>query len=304
MIKKIVIVFICVTILTSYGKGMAEDTVGRIEEGVLKATVKIETPSGDFGTGFIVSKPAKDDSHYFFLVTNKHLVGKYLLFDGIIKDYYDFITISCYKKDKSIQRINIPLKNSEGKINSLKVFPYPKPHIDIVLISIADDLEKVPDLDKFSFDLSYFATNEVLKKWNIDIGDQVFALGYPYNIYSQSNYYPIAKSGYISSKIGEELFIKVPHKDENDETIFRELKGKIILLDGTLVPGNSGGPIIIPRGRRERSKVGTDDVELTTKSIPNLVIGIQSQSYLKASVSVAFSSEYILELVDMIFQNK
>jgi len=285
------------------GEIMASEMVGRIEEGVLKATVRIETSAGTLGTGFIISKPAGDDKRYFFLVTNKHLIGNYLLFDGKVESYYDFIKVFCYKKDGSIQEIDISLKDKQGQINKLKVFPYPEPHIDIAIISIADELEKVRDPDKWSFDLSYLATNEILKNWNIDIGDQVFVLGYPYNIYSKSNNYPIAKSGYISSKIGEELIIMIPHKDKNDKTVMRELKGKIILLDGTLVLGNSGGPVVLPRGRRERTNSDTGRVEFTNISIDNLVVGVQSQSFTKAGISVAFSSEYILELIDTIFKN-
>ncbi|MBU0693914.1 MAG: hypothetical protein KKC11_04520 [Candidatus Omnitrophica bacterium] len=88
---------------------MASETVGRIEEGVLKATVKIETPTKTLGTGFIISKPADGGLRYFFLVTNKHLIGNYTLMNGQIDSYYDFITVSVYKKDGSIQKIDIPL---------------------------------------------------------------------------------------------------------------------------------------------------------------------------------------------------
>jgi len=300
--KMIVILFVSVIMLAINGKIMATESTGRIKEGLLKATVRIETPTGTSGTGFIISKPSKSDGRYYFLVTNKHLIGDYLLFDGKLDTYYDFIKVYCYKKDGSIQEIDILLKDEEGQINRRKVYPYPEPHIDIALISIADDLEKVRELDKWSFDLSYLATNEILKKWNVDIGDQVLALGYPYNIYSKSNYYPIAKSGYISSKIGEELIITISHTDKNYKKVERELKGKIILLDGTLVQGNSGGPIVVPRGRRERTEANTNEVQFTKESLENLVVGVQSQSFIKAGISIAFSSEYILELIDKIFE--
>ncbi|MBU0693913.1 MAG: hypothetical protein KKC11_04515 [Candidatus Omnitrophica bacterium] len=59
----------------------------------------------------------------------------------------------------------------------------------------------------------------------------------------------------------------------------------------------------MPRGRRERTKSDTDEVQFTNKSIANLVIGIQSQSIKEAGIGVAFSSEYILELIDKIFKS-
>ncbi len=301
--KILMVLFVLVVLLSFRGEVMANETVGKIEEEILRATVRIETPAHTSGTGFIISKAAENNMRYFFLVTNKHLIGDYLLFDGRIETFYDFIKIFCYKKNGSAQEIIIPLKDADNQINKQKVFLYPDSHIDIAVISIADDLEKINDLNKSSVDLSYLLNDKTLKDLNIDIGDQVFVLGYPHNIYSKSNNYPIAKSGYIASKIGEELILPIPHKDANDKTVMRQLIGKIILLDGTLVPGNSGGPVVMPHGKRERENLNTNKVEFTTGAVPNLVLGIQSQSWRDAGISIAFSSEYILKLIDDIFKN-
>ncbi len=305
MKKMVVTLFVCAVIFRiAEGRNVEDNIVGRIDETVLRATVKIETSGKTYGTGFIVSKPTDSGGRYLFLVTNKHLVGDYSFLDGCIKSYYDFINVSLYKKDGSIQKIPIALKDKQGKVDRRRAFPYPKPYIDIVVIPVADLFAIVTESDYASFDVSYLATSEILKKWCVDIGDQVFALGYPYDIYSRSNNYPIAKSGYISSKIGKELVVKLPHKNENGKTVSHDLKAKVILLDGTLVAGNSGGPIIVPRGRKETTNVDTNKSAFSNRSIPNFVIGIQSQSLqikgISVGISIAFSSEYILELIDMI----
>ena len=300
-LSRLFLIFVCgIIILEHNGGKMANATVGKIETMALQSTVKIENSNGGIGTGFIVSKAASTGGRYFFLVTNKHLIGEYSLIEGKIKDFYDDVTFFVYRKDGSVQGIRVSLKDKDGKVNIGKVLLYPKPYIDLVVISIADDLIKVADIDMISFDLDYLASNEKLEQWSVNIGDQVFALGYSYNIYSTSNNYPIAKSGYIASKTGEEITVKVHYKDERGTLVSHELKGKLILLDGTFVEGNSGGPIFIPRGRRERTMADTAKVELSTTSAPNLIIGIQSQSLTKAGLSFAFSSEYIIELINKV----
>ena len=73
-----IILFVSIVMSGINGEIMASEMVGRIEEGVLKATIKIKTPVGTFGSGFIVSKPLSGGKRYSFLVTNKHLIGNYL----------------------------------------------------------------------------------------------------------------------------------------------------------------------------------------------------------------------------------
>jgi hypothetical protein len=279
---------------------MTSSIVGRIEEAVLKATVKIQNSAQSLGTGFVVSKPSKEKKRYFFLITNKHLIGKYNLIEGKLKSFYDYLIVDIYRDDGSIQKVKIELKDQQGSLNNQKVFPYPEPYIDLVIISIADDLNKIAKRDLASFDLSYLLTDTLQKKWNVNIGDQVFALGYPHDIYSRSNNYPIAKSGYIASKMGEELSVVVNYNDRG-KSVSHRLEGKIMLLDGTLVGGNSGGPIILPHERRERTNKNTGKVEFSSTAIPNLVLGVQSQSLTEAGISFAFSSEYILELINGLF---
>lgn len=277
---------------------MFAQEISKIDEMLLRSTVKIMTSANSFGTGFIISCPADNNKRFFFLVTNKHLVGEYSLADGVINNYYEYLVAFLYKKDGTVQKIKIPLKDKEGKLNANRVFLHPQPYIDIVILPIADAFAAVEGIDIVSLDISLLATSNILKNWHVDIGDQIFALGYPFDIYSQSNNYPIAKSGYISSKIGEELIITVNYKDKNGNSIPKQLKGKIILIDGIFVPGNSGGPIFVPRGRREFTERETNKIMQANESIPNFIIGIQSQSLTPAGISFAFSSEYITELIN------
>ncbi len=281
---------------------MAENVVGKIDHEVLKATVKIETSANTMGTGFIVSKRITENRIWIVLITNKHMIGRYNLKSGMVEEIYDFVTLNLYRKDKGLIKAKIPLRNVPNRVHL-----HPDPFVDIAAIAMGDIadhlLSKVGDWDEMTFDFSLLATDEVLKNWYVDIGDQVFALGYPFNIYSTKNHYPLAKSGYISSKIGEELEVIARYEQEDGQVYEHKLVGKLILLDGTLVNGNSGGPIILPRGKREITIKDSNQIKFNTQSIPNFIIAIQSQSFLKAGISIAFSAEYIRELIDDMIQS-
>lgn len=58
---------------------------------------------------------------------------------------------------------------------------------------------------------------------NLEIGDDVFFLGYPMGITSKESAYPLTRSGIISTKFGD----------------------GVILIDGSAFPGNSGGPVFL-----------------------------------------------------------
>lgn len=271
---------------------------GQIDSRFLRATVRIQTSAQTGGTGFLVSSEIAEGKRVYFLVTNKHLVGEYSLGSGEVDRYYDYLEVFFYKSQAgAVAPIRVWLKDGSGELNTRKVVPYPKAHIDIAVVSVAEDMARVDDIDRMAFDISFIRPVSELKGLSVGAGDLVFVLGYPFGIYSSTNYYPIAKSGFISSGIGEELVVRFPVREKSGGSIDRELRGKLILLDGTLVNGNSGGPVILPAGRRERI-AEQGGVERTQGVIPNLVVGVQSQSVVEAGISVAFSSEYVLELIN------
>lgn len=124
---------------------------------------------------------------------------------------------------------------------------------------------------------------------NLEIGDDVFFLGYPMGITSKESAYPLARSGIISTKLG----------------------GGVILIDGNSFPGNSGGPVFLK----------PSIFELKTKTIgkirPPKLIGMifENIDYQDVAVSVqtkkpriifsenaalakAYSTNKILELLE------
>ncbi len=70
-----------------------------------------------------------------------------------------------------------------------------------------------------------------------------------------------------------------------------------MLIDGLIVPGNSGSPVILPSGIKTRLNPKTNTFEFTDRTIEDYVIGIVSLG-LGGGLTVTDSSDYIVELID------
>lgn len=168
-----------------------------LPEDLLKTTVLIgvqkEKEFQPIGTGFLLSFQKK-----ILLLTCKHVAEK-------DKDNF---TVIFNLKDGSIA--SRPLKALKEKYNFNWRFHKDE---DIAAIIFGIDISKD--------DLLLVPHDFVENYEDLEIGDDVFFLGYPMGITSQESAYPLTRSGIISTKFG---------------------KG-VILIDGNSFPGNSGGPV-------------------------------------------------------------
>lgn len=277
---------------------------GRVKEDILRAVVKIEVPFNKYiGTGFIISREiANSDHRQFFLVTNKHLVGDWNIYDGKILDYFEELHIILYTKGtQNINRftkIPIRLIDVSGKLTSrFKI--HSDPSVDIAMIDITEEVHSTEDIDLVSFDISYLVPfANIFEKTYTGIGDQIFALGYPEGITSKLSNLPIAKSGYISSMPGEEFHVATICIDRFDKMQSVNIGGKIIIIDGLIIGGNSGGPVVIPSEIKFKIDEKTSNLLNTEKETENLVLGIVSSRIGNTGVNIVFSCDYILELIN------
>ena len=280
---------------------------GRVKENILRAIVKIEIPIKNSntltGTGFIISQPiANSNYRQFFLVTNKHIVGDWNIADGNILNYYQELDIILYTKGtinkNRFTKIPISIIDISGRPVS-KIKTHSNPTVDIAMIDITKEVNSTEDIDLVSFDISYLVPfSDIYKKTYTGIGDQVFAIGYPAGITSKLSNLPIAKSGYISSMPGEEFQVETNclNRLKKQQTV--NIGGKIIIIDGLIVGGNSGSPVVIPSEIKFKLDEKTSNLQNTNKESENLVLGIVSSSIGNSGVNVVFSSDYILELIN------
>lgn len=163
---------------------------------LLKTTVLIGLQKEKFipvGTGFLLNFQNK-----ILLITCKHVAEK---------DKDNFYVVFNLKNGERGSRSLYDLKK---KFNLNWRF-HEKEDVAAIIFGIdinKDDLQLIPE----DFIESYE---------KLDIGDDVFFLGYPMGITSRESAYPLARSGIISTKLGNEIFI----------------------IDGNSYPGNSGGPV-------------------------------------------------------------
>ena len=80
------------------------------------------------------------------------------------------------------------------------------------------------------------------------------------------------------------------------------LRGKLLLVDGLIVPGNSGGPVLLPAGESfgHDSTTGQFQIRMTKS---NRIIGIVSGTLGPSGLSVAYSSDYADELVEVLLKH-
>lgn len=286
----------------------AQDRAGRVKLEVLKAVVKIELPPNakgftPVGTGFIVSREILImgiRTRKTFLVTNKHILGDWNVADGDIKNYYDWINVYLYRRNASsglyYKPMKIALKKKNGEIIH-KVKIHPEPKIDIGIIEL--DLSPSQNIDLTGFDVTYLLPFNKITAWLTGIGDQVFALGYPFGITSLKNDYPIAKSGYLASLPGQEFVVNSRCENRKKQIVSVRITGKILVIDGLIVGGNSGGPVIMPIETKISRDPKTNQLQFASMATKNFVIGIVSSILGPSGLSIAYSSDYVIDLIEL-----
>jgi S1-C subfamily serine protease len=303
------LLFLITLWLLSIGTLHAQEHPGRVQPELLKAVLKIDLPSKEdgfipSGTGFLVSRETTikgTTTRKTFLVTNKHVLGDWNAADGDIAKYNDYVNAYFYrtiaKSGQYYEPLKISLKDKDGNLIR-KVKIHRNPRIDIALIALDEELSPSNNIDLFSFDVSYLLPFDNITTWFTGIGDQVFALGYPLGITSVRNNYPIAKSGYLASVPGEEFIVNFPVMNRNRQIVTTRIEGKILAVDGLIVGGNSGGPVVLPIETKVRRDPKSNQLQFATEATKNYVIGIVSGVLGSSGVSIVYSSDYVRELIE------
>jgi hypothetical protein len=280
---------------------------GRFNPDLLSSVVKIETApttnGTETGTGFLFSTTG-DASGKTLLITNKHMIGDWNYADRDIRSYWPWIEVFFYRtaddpSGRPFRATKIALLNSSGALDTSRVFPHSFASIDLVAIDISDNIkeDKKEHIRSFAFTKSYTVPFDKIKDFQTDIGDEVIALGSPLGISSQRNNYPIAKIGYLASIPGEEVSIPFRATNRAGVALPTTVEGKFLVVDGLIVPGNSGGPVVLVGGVRVSRDQQSNKLLFTDKPIPNFAIGVVSALLDGSGLSIVVSSDYLDELM-------
>lgn len=191
---------------------------------LIKATVQLEQPLGDgsrtVGTGFLVSDPTPDGKPRTILITAAHV------FD---------------KMPSMSARIGYRIQGSEGvwrydpESLTIRDGDHPlwtkHPTRDVAAMVV----EAPPEFAKAAIPLSYLAQDDTFNRYNLGPGDEMMALGFPRGLSANPAGFPILRSGRVAS---------YPLAPATSFPTF--------LMDFSVFPGNSGGPVFMAEGARRR----------------------------------------------------
>ena len=239
---------------------------------LMHATVQLEQPLGNgtrtVGTGFLISETAPDGRPRTVLVTANHVFQQ---------------------MPGQVARIGYRIANADG---SWSYSPQPlrirdaggrelwthHPARDVAAITIAAP----PEFAKAAIPEDYLATDETFTKYQVEAGDELMALGFPRGLAANQAGFPILRSGRIAS------YPVAPAK------IF-----PTFLLDFSVFPGNSGGPVFM---HNEARRTPSDPAQ--TPQDAEFIAGLLTQQVElnneRLEIGIVTHAKYIRETIDLL----
>jgi hypothetical protein len=235
---------------------------------LIHATVQLEQPLGDgtrtVGTGFLISAPSPDGKPRTVLVTAAHVLDK---------------------MPGTNARVGFRLENADGSWSYTpqavrirdkgghELWTH-HPSRDVAAIVITAPAE----FAKAAIPENYLAADDTFSHYQVGAGDEMMALGFPRGLAANQAGFPILRSGRVAS------YPVAPAK------IF-----PTFLLDFSVFPGNSGGPVFMSDQAHRRPGAAAQDVEfiagLLTQQVElnseRLEIGIVTHAkYIRETLSL------------------
>jgi len=288
---------------------VAAVATSRIDPALMKAVVRIfvKSPTRSYvGTGFVVSRAPEDrpDERRYYLVTNKHMIGDWNVFDTDFREYAETLELTFFRDGVASPSVTVRITDARGALEVTTVRPHRNPVVDVVAIALTQDVLGFSPSTLVSFDLSYMLRSDRVTPLLAGLGDQVFSLGYPKGISSLAVPYPIAKVGYLATQPGPgSLTFDVSGENRLKKTVSRKLTGTLVLVDGLVLPGNSGGPVVVVSDLKLRRNATTNAVEVANAQMKNFVVGVVSLSLHESSgLTLVYGADYVIEIVEELDQ--
>lgn len=267
-------------------------------------TILVENEQGEFGTGFVVLRLTGNNKGKDFLVTNKHVLHK----EAKKRQSATRIFLYFTTKDKggSLSRLRIEYHLEDASTKTKMWREHPDDNVDVLAINVTPLFISYPNIIHKTISYSLFADRSKLEELDITIADEILVIGYPSGPnYVYSNF-PLVRQGIIATQIGEELKETYRRKDGTSRN--RLLRG--FLIDGAVIPGSSGSPVVLKPLAARFSKEG---IALANPLKPFLLGIIAETRYAPiktpkeviqsfAGLGLAFDAETVKETIELFFQ--
>ena len=240
---------------------------------LINATVQLEQPLGDgtrtVGTGFLISAPGPDGAPRTVLVTAAHVFQK-------MPGPNARIGYRISNADGSWSYSPQPLKIRDGDGHELWTH---HPKRDVAAISI----KAPPEFAKAAIPQGYLAGDDTFAKYSVGAGDEMMALGFPRGLSANAAGFPILRSGRVAS------YPLGPAK------VF-----PTFLLDFSVFPGNSGGPVFVSRNLPTGPVVNASEAPAENGFIAGLLTQQVELNNERLEIGIVTQAKYIRETIDRV----
>jgi hypothetical protein len=237
---------------------------------LMHATVQLEQPLGNgtrtVGTGFLISETSPDGRPRTVLVTANH-VFKQMPGDVARIGY------RVANADGSWSYSPQPLKIRDGG----KELWTHHPARDVAAIVIAAPAE----FARAAIPKDYLASDDTFDRYRVEAGDEMMALGFPRGLAANQAGFPILRSGRVAS------YPVAPAK------IF-----PTFLLDFSVFPGNSGGPVFMRSGLQRAATGGQPGQD--GQFIAGLLTQQVELNNERLEIGIVTHAKYIRETIDLV----
>jgi hypothetical protein len=186
---------------------------------------------------------------YKFLVTAQHVVGN-----------RDSIIVRLNRTDKpEFACFTISLLR-QGNDKNVYVLAN-RPQVDLVAIRIQD----FPNTDPTVFDYSLILDDDLMKKWEVMEGTDVFAVGYLWGYSGNKQNFPVTKFGKVALLTNEAWYHSPPPRNLDENAYLVEIQN---------VPGLSGAPVMLQSPQFRIDKEGKFQFRRISPCIIGVIKGL------------------------------
>jgi len=292
------IIILATIILFISSKGGAE-----LNEAFLYSTVLIshEVRPGEesSGTGFLVFKKINTNRGHVFLITNKHVLPQ----QGSSKKIK--VRVNTKKNNiPQVENVEIPIYDTNSNLYDY-VIMNPDKDTDVVAIHITQFITD-QNIEGSWLPESICGTKDKLISENINVGDEIFLLGYPDAIYDPRNVFPILRQGTIATVPTEGYSFN--DRLQKIYNLPNHIDG--FLIDANVFPGSSGSLVILkpqsttigPQGQTVVSSAKKRPYLLGIVSMSIPIIDVNLRSVQRMGLGVVYSVETVIETIDYFYK--
>jgi hypothetical protein len=157
------------------------------------------------------------------------------------------------------------------------------PNRDVAAINI----KAPPEFARAAMPLNYLAADDTFARYSVNAGDEMMALGFPRGLSANAAGFPILRSGRVAS---------YPLAPANIFPTF--------LLDFSVFPGNSGGPVFVSRPPKADAPVRAVDGPAGQEAGDGFIAGLLTQQVElnneRLEIGIVTHAKYVRETIALL----